>query len=397
MIFRLFSHMELPNLSKENLTIDKLYRWVGGNLKDEPVYNLIGGIRNVGGFRYSKPGEKVLMCVLVSDGEQPEWPNVLDRQKGIFTYYGDNRSSGRDIHDTASGGNAILRDAFESASAGRFDDVPLFLIFDKQGKNYIFRGIAVPGRPEGVADDDLVAVWKSDSSGTRFQNYKAFFTILDTGKEFAVSREWLDSIKSNKSLDSPHANKVWLRYRKAGAVTPLRCLPDRRPRTKEEQCPRNELERSLLNAVTSHYERLGRDEGPYAFERFANELCKLVSGRSVTELEGTRKSVDGGYDGVGSWRIGTEEANIELVFFVEAKLYKNACGVKLTQRLISRIKGGDFGIFVTTSWVGDTPQKEIIKDRHPVVLLGGGDIARILLANGYDSPDKVIRWIRSFS
>ena len=114
-------------------------------------------------------------------------------------------------------------------------------------------------------------------------------------------------------------------------------------------------------------------------------------------MEGTRRSVDGGYDGVGSWRIGTEEANIELSFFVEAKLYKNACGVKLTQRLISRIKGGDFGIFVTTSWVGDTPQKEILKDKHPVVLLGGGDIARVLLASGFDSPDKVIRWIRSFS
>ena len=389
--------MNPTELSRQHLTIDKSYRWIGGRINDEPIYNLIGGIRNVGGFRFSKPDDKVLLCVLVTDGEQAEWPNVLDRQKGLFTYYGDNRSAGKDLHDTVSKGNSTLRDAFASASAGRFEDVPLFLVFEKREMNYIFRGVAVPGRPEGVADDDLIAVWKSDSSGTRFQNYKAFFTILDTGKECAVSREWIDSIKSSKTTYSPYANKAWLAYRKTGKVTALKCLPDRRPRTKDEQCPRNSLEKNLLETVTQYYEKMGRDEGPYAFERFANELCKLVSGRSVTHLEGTRRSVDGGYDGVGVWRIGTEEAHIELSFFVEAKLYKNACGVKLTQRLISRIKGGDFGFFVTTSWIGETPQREIIKDAHPVILLAGGDIARILLASGHDSPSKVHRWIQSFS
>jgi hypothetical protein len=51
--------------------------------------------------------------VLFTTTAEPDWPDSLEPQTGVFTYYGDNRIPGRELHDTQRAGNLLLRDSFE--------------------------------------------------------------------------------------------------------------------------------------------------------------------------------------------------------------------------------------------------------------------------------------------
>jgi len=39
----------------------------------------------------------------------PDWPDSPDRETGVFTYYGDNKKPGRELHDTGRDGNPIWK------------------------------------------------------------------------------------------------------------------------------------------------------------------------------------------------------------------------------------------------------------------------------------------------
>lgn len=85
-----------------------------------------------------------LVVVLYTSGAEPDWPDQLDRYTGAFTYFGDNRSPGRELHDTPRKGNLLLRTAFKQAHArpGGREKVPSFLLFDKPGTD---RDVRFPG------------------------------------------------------------------------------------------------------------------------------------------------------------------------------------------------------------------------------------------------------------
>jgi len=70
--------------------------------------------------------------------------------------------------------------------------VPPFLLFDKPGtgRDVRFRGLLAPGSDRLSGKEDLVAVWRT-TSGERFQNYWARFTVLDTP---SVTRTWIDQL-----------------------------------------------------------------------------------------------------------------------------------------------------------------------------------------------------------
>lgn len=69
-----------------------------------------------------------------------------------------------------------------------------------------FLGLAVPDGQGLSAFDDLVAVWRVKEN-TRFQNYRARFTILQT--EF-VEKEWLEALVSDNSDAIAHfAPESW--------------------------------------------------------------------------------------------------------------------------------------------------------------------------------------------
>jgi hypothetical protein len=67
--------------------------------------------------------------------------------------------------------------------------------------------------------------------------------------------------------------------------------------------------------------------------------------------------------------------------------------VKELARLISRLRHRQFGILVTTSFLGHQAYQELRSDRHPVVVIAGADIAAILVKAGLGTPEAVGEWL----
>lgn len=170
-----------------------------------------------------------------------------------------------------------------------------------------------------------------------------------------------------------------------GIAEPLEAPRTQSYRSKREQLPQNKKEADMLALIKNHFRK-----DPYKFEKFAAEILKLAE-KNITKIEVTRPYRDGGRDAVGEYRLGIGGDSIILDFSVEAKCYKidNSVGVKEASRLISRLKYRQFGILVTTSYVAEQAYKEIRDDKHPIVIIAGGDIIRILVANGINALESV--------
>ena len=194
------------DLSKVDLIVDATYQsGRSGNAGDDPFPRLLG-LSNMGGFRYRGTLGRLDVVALISSMGDPDWPDFLDRETGVFTYYGDNKMPGGDLHATSRQGNKLLREIFALMHAGHRCEVPPIFVFTKgpAGRDVIFRGLAVPGAPGVSQTEDLVAVWKT-KEGHRFQNYRAIFTILN---ESRVTRSWLQRIQRQQDL-AVEAPRAW--------------------------------------------------------------------------------------------------------------------------------------------------------------------------------------------
>jgi hypothetical protein len=197
-----------------------------GNASDDPLNRILSGVGNQGGFRAMGKAshDAVRLVVLYTSGTEPDWPDQLDPYTGAFTYFGDNRSPGRELHDTPKKGNLLLRTVFERAHAGLAGraKVPPFLLFDKPGtgRDVRFRGLLAPGSDRISGEEDLVAVWRT-TKGQRFQNYRARFTVLDTG---TVPRLWIAELSAGQPL-GPACPPEWRRWVDTGNYTPLLAPP----------------------------------------------------------------------------------------------------------------------------------------------------------------------------
>ena len=98
------------------LIIDCVYedsRETGSPIGGQPLMKIFPGIGNMKGIRVAgrKPDWK--LYVLTSTQKEPDWPDVLDEASGVLTYWGDNRTPGRELHDAA--GNVMFREIFDRA------------------------------------------------------------------------------------------------------------------------------------------------------------------------------------------------------------------------------------------------------------------------------------------
>jgi hypothetical protein len=116
------------------------------------------------------------------------------------------------------------------------------------------------------------------------------------------------------------------------------------------------------------------------FEFAARDIVQFLD-PNFTDLHVTRATRDGGRDVVARYRIGRAGHQVVLEACVEAKHWdpKRAIGVKPVMRLLSRLKHRDIGVFVTTAFFDRQVQEELLEDRHPVILVSGGDVARLLI------------------
>ncbi|GAA2369138.1 restriction endonuclease [Streptomyces carpaticus] len=382
------------DLSAADLVVDAVYAGgTRGNTGDEPIARLIRGVGNQGGFRFAGSRAKgtVSLVVLYTTGTEVDWPDHLDVETGIFTYYGDNKKPGQDLHGTPRGGNALLRDAF-AASHGtegdRLASVPPFFLFQKAastGRAVRFRGLLAPGGPALTPDDELAAIWRT-TSGKRFQNYRARFTVLDHSR---ISRSWIQHLLDGGSPTEGDCPPAWANWVKGRTYLPLLAPATTVVRSKAEQLPGDREGQAILEAVRRHFE--GVEHG---FEPCAVALWRLMAPRTGA-CDVTRPSRDGGRDAIGQYILGPPASTIAIDFALEAKCYAagNAVGVREVSRLISRLRHRNFGVLVTTSYFHRQVQEEIHDDGHPIALICGKDIVDVLRQHGYASLSAVQLWL----
>jgi hypothetical protein len=376
----------MPITDRPILQIDRTYRNGQNNWKHpDDVFNRMfhafndgKGIQNSGGFRFkSKSGpvtniENAAFVLLVSNFTEAEWPDSFDPETGLFTYYGDNRKPGHGILETKIGGNRLLDKVFRDLHTSRRDSIPPFLIFQSlkidNSAFMRFIGLAAPGAPSLTEVEDLVAVWRMYGQ-QRFQNYRSVFSILD---EPTVPWAWLDDLVAGAiPEESQHCPPSWKRFVKTGRPVLLQARAEFQPRSVDNQKPHSPIEQEVLNELLQLTDR--------EFEFATAELIKLMDKRYV-DLEVTPAVVDKGRDVTGFFLLGHDWFQTRFSVLAEAKQWRNTIGVKPMSRLISRLRHKDIGIFVTTSHFHKQVQIEIHEDQRKIILISGGDAARILIS-----------------
>jgi hypothetical protein len=381
--------VEQESLGTVDLIVDAIYQGGRkGNAGDDPLPRLMR-VDSQGGFRYrGKVKGKLELLVLTTSMNDPDWPDALDPETGIFTYFGDNKKPGRDLHDTGRDGNLILKTIFEDGRASAEDrkNVPPVFLFASAGvgRDVRFLGLAVPGASDLEASEELVAIWRN-AKGQRFQNYRARFTVLDAAR---ISRRWIESIIAGLP-DHSLAPQAWLAWRNTGRRKPLVAARTLEYRSRAEQLPSEKEGQAIMEAIRMHFK--GR---PHAFEHCAAAISKLMI-PDIAGLDVTRPSRDGGRDAIGQLRVGSGPSGILVDFALEAKCYTPpaAVGVKDMSRLISRLRHRQFGVIVTTSCVDLQAYKEIKEDRHPILVIAAKDIVELLRRNGRGSLESVRTWL----
>ncbi|MBK6973902.1 MAG: restriction endonuclease [Sterolibacteriaceae bacterium] len=374
-----------------DITVDEVYGGSrNGNSSDDPLPSLLD-VDNGAGFRHlgQRPEVRTLkLLVLKTSFSDTKWPDAMDRESGIFVYYGDKRAPG-DLHQTPRQGNLMLRNLFDEAHQHQQSATfPPILLFGNTGtyRDVRFLGLAVPGAAGMGSDDDLVAVWRTTNDGVRFQNYKATFTVLDVP---VVTRAWVKDIQAGKAVSSAYAPKQWLDWVGGRKYSPLKSSPVSSIRSKQQQLPDTPDLASYVGLVYEFYK-----DDPHAFERCAMQLARLFM-PSIQHWEITRPWRDGGRDAVGTYRIGHGAGAIDVEFAMEAKCYgiNKGVGIKPLSRLISRLRHRQFGILVTTSYLDSQAYNELVQDAHPVVVISAGDIAA-KLKERFGSLDNIRVWLQ---
>lgn len=394
---RIFRHDELGSC---DLIVDAIYEGGNnGNVGDNPIHKIMP-VGNMGGFRYAGRINSIKYVVLYTSGHNIDWPDTIDSETGIFKYHGDNRTPGKDLHDTKKQGNIILKNIFDSLHSknNTRQNVPPIFIFEKHPTEYSqrsvqFKGICVPGSNQIDSNSDLVAIWKT-SDGMRFQNYVAYFTILDVA---IITRSWLQDLNNENriSLHKPEPYNNWCSNGKYSALKSQRTLTIR---TVKEQLPTNKLEIQMLALIHDYFIR---DKKARMFEYFAAEIYSMTDQRVIID-EVTRGVVDGGKDAFGRYKIGLDNDPVFTEFALEAKCYQpgfkkkiNTVGVKETSRLISRIRNRQFGVLVTTSAIAQQAYEEVREDNHPIFFISGADVINILIEKGINTPKKLVDYLNN--
>ncbi len=396
------SEIPFPELASSDLFIDCVYK--GGadmDLRSEVLSKLLPGCSNSGGFRkvLTRDKSKVAYVVLFTTQNELEWPDYLNEETGIFRYYGDNREPGRQLTETQKKGNLLLEQVFGDLRLGRFDEIPPFLIFQKGdfGRDMVFRGLAVPGTISMKPDDELVAFWRTFDS-RRFQNYEAYFTVLDTGN-LPIARQWLHALREGSLIADTYAPKAWIAFKTLGrnGIRPLRAKKLIQYPKAAEQLAANAEGLQCLDAIRGFY---SPREKKYDFEYCAADIVMKLDPH-FTSMVLTRPWRDGGRDALAKYRIETPghvRNWISMDCALEAKCYKpeHSVGVHEMSRLISRIRYRQFGVMVTTSYVDKQAYDEVVEDGHPILMVTASDIAAVLFQNSIH-PDDVPAWLESLS
>ena len=206
------------------------------------------------------------------------WPDFLDRNRYLHLLW---RQQNPDTLFEYFQKKKCLENLFSWVHAGgeKRKKIPPIFIFIKEGKkgrDYRFRGLAVPGNPIFSQTEDLVSVWKS-KNGQRFQNYKAIFSVLSVDK---ISREWITDIQQGNTF-SKNCPDVWKKWIETGNYKILKATDEKKIKTKEEQMPQDLLGKQLLKII---YEYFSKVKNVYDFEIFAGKIFQMTDPDKIQDF-----------------------------------------------------------------------------------------------------------------
>jgi restriction system protein len=148
------------------------------------------------------------------------------------------------------------------------------------------------------------------------------------------------------------------------------------------------LEDDLLDRLQSMH--------PIRFERLILDLLKAMGYGAGTfgKHEMTKASGDGGIDGI----IHEDALGLDAVY-IQAKRYQaeTKVGRPAIQQFIGSLtgEGATKGVFVTTSDFSAEAHGYLAKVQHRVKLIGGRELARLMIRHGVGVRDRVAYVIRS--
>jgi restriction system protein len=153
-----------------------------------------------------------------------------------------------------------------------------------------------------------------------------------------------------------------------------------------------QIESSLANELLEAVQTLT----PIRFERLILDLLKAMGYGAGTfgKHEMTKASGDGGIDGI----IHEDALGLDAVY-IQAKRYQaeTKVGRPAIQQFIGSLtgEGATKGVFVTTSDFSADARGYLTKVQHRVVLIGGSELARLMIRHGVGVRDRVSYVIRS--
>ena len=106
------------------------------------------------------------MLVLTSSMNDPDWPDALDRETGVFTYYGDNKKPGRELHDTGRDGNLILQKIFAATRSGQKArcEALQYSSLPEPHSLYVHSRLSIESSKRAIMADQIVITEKSSQA-----------------------------------------------------------------------------------------------------------------------------------------------------------------------------------------------------------------------------------------
>ncbi|MGO9085945.1 MAG: restriction endonuclease [Candidatus Sulfotelmatobacter sp.] len=322
---------------------------------------MTGGIRPRSYAHWSEnllPAYIILVTAHIAGDYANPWDDIIDDRAGVIRYWGDAKFSDRDKTCESFAGNRCIKAVYDHLLVGDRLMLPPILHFSRPtAGRLIFNGLCALEAAE--------LTWFEDC-GRPIRNFRYGLSILD--EEF-VNVDWLRSrvVATSKSGLMEGAPKSWADYIRGRT---------RRRQLWRTHVRRTEAQQPKHGSADEHVLKELNDLSPKQFEAVIVALFREMKAveHSITQ---TRYVNDSGFDFFGTFTMPLP-VGYEIPFRGEVKRWKQGVGVGEVSRLVARLRRGEYGIFVTTSYYTRQAQEEVLEDAYPIKLFAGLDLIRFL-------------------
>jgi len=348
---------------------------------DKPLdeYKGISFYKKVNGRR---PAISLFTNPFKENTPQNPWVDVINLEGGWLLFNGDNKTS--KLKAEESRGNKVMIEAFKLYNSREKEQrmmAPPLLVFSQEnvrGKMTGYRSFQGYGI---IKDINYRTQYEKEGKGifTNLVFLIYFFNLERENNQF--DWEWIDqrrdgTLSSKDALaKAPLSWKKWVDKGETiidscrGKIHSHQIIPRR------VQQGLTIKEEKIIESVLSYYS----EKKHHKFEGLASLIAKRILGNRYTQGWITPRTGDEGIDFVGRLDLGEDMSRASLVVAGEAKCKKEKIDAKDLDRLAAKLQRGWIGIFITTGYYSIGAQKELLKDKYPIILVSGKELANHLL------------------